>query len=195
LADAFGRPPTDDEADLYHRELSAQVELVTIEQDAILHALMRRHGLQRVLVEGLTAEGLQDFRDVMGRLRTTDRELAALRKQRVGLKVKDGAIDRDIAELLKSHRQQLLPYGVAGQLALDLAAEVLPLDDQRALEAAKPIRPEPAKLEARHEAQVRAALASGPVVVIVLGASHDLSAAVEQFGGAAGSQRSHWAVR
>jgi hypothetical protein len=44
------------------------------------------------------------------------------------------------------------------------------------------IRPDPAKLEARHEAQVRAALASGPVAVIVLGASHDLSAAVAKLG-------------
>jgi hypothetical protein len=48
---------------------------------------------------------------------------------------------------------------------------------------ALPIRPDPAKLDARREAQVRAALASGPVAVIVLGASHDLSAAVAKLGG------------
>jgi hypothetical protein len=62
-------------------------------------------------------------------------------------------------------------------------AERVGLDDEEALNAAKPIRPEPAKLHARHEAQVRAALASGPVTVIVLGASHDLSAAVAKLGG------------
>jgi hypothetical protein len=56
-------------------------------------------------------------------------------------------------------------------------------------ESARPIRPDgavgpdPATLEARNDAQVRAALAPGPVAVIVLGASHDLTGAIEKHGG------------
>jgi hypothetical protein len=129
LADSFGRPPTDEEADLYHRELLLQVER------AALAALARYHGLERVLAEGLTAEGLGEFRDVMDRMRTTDRELAGLRKQRAGLKANAEAIDRAIAELVRGHRDQLLPYSAVGRLALDQAVEVLPLDGEATLMA------------------------------------------------------------
>jgi hypothetical protein len=118
LADSFGRPPTDEEAGLYHRELLLQVELVAMEQAAALAALVRHHGLERVLAEGLTAEGLPDFRDVMDKLRTTDRELAGLRKQRARLKANAEAIDQELAELVRGHRYQLLPYGAVGRLAL-----------------------------------------------------------------------------
>jgi hypothetical protein len=183
LADSFGRPPADEEADLYHRELLLQVELVTMEQAFALAALAHHHGLVRVLSEGLTVEGLSDFRDVMEKLRTTDRELAGLRKQRAGLKGNAEAIDRAIAQLVRGHRQQLLPYGAVGRLTLDQAVDVLPLDDEAALIPALPIRPDPAKLDARREAQVRAVLASGPVAVVALGASHDLSAAVTKLSG------------
>jgi hypothetical protein len=86
---------------------------------------------------------------------------------------------------VRGHRHQLLPYGAVGWLALHQAVDVLPLDAEGALNAAKLIRPDPAKLEARHEAQVHAALASGPVAVIVLGASHELSDAVTKLGSGA----------
>jgi hypothetical protein len=45
---------------------------------------------------------------------------------------------------------------------------------------------ERAKLEARHDAQVKAALASGgPCSLLVLGGGHDLSASVRRLGGGA----------
>ena len=62
---------------------------------------------------------------------------------------------KEIAELVQGHRLRLLPYGAPGRLAIDLTAEVLPLDDDQLLEAAKPVRAdgavqlEPAKLRAR----------------------------------------------
>jgi hypothetical protein len=78
-----------------------------------------------VLAEGLTTEGLSEFRETMDRFRATDRELAALRKQRASLKSNAEAVDREIAELVRGHWQQLLPYGAVGQLALDQAVDVL----------------------------------------------------------------------
>jgi hypothetical protein len=39
-----------------------------------------------------------------------------------------------------------------------------------------------AKLAARHDAKVQLSMASGPVAVIVLGGSHDLSASVRKLG-------------
>jgi hypothetical protein len=64
---------------------------------------------------------------------------------------------------------------------------VLPLDDAGLLDAAKPGsggEVERVKLEARHDAQVKA-LASGPCSVLVLGGGHDLSASVRRLGGTA----------
>jgi saccharopine dehydrogenase-like NADP-dependent oxidoreductase len=63
---------------------------------------------------------------------------------------------------------------------------VLPLDDVVLLDKAKPVSPDgkvkadPATVEARHDAQVKAAIASGPVSLIVLGGAHDLSSAVRR---------------
>jgi hypothetical protein len=45
------------------------------------------------------------------------------------------------------------------------------------------VRADPAPVEARHDAQVRSALASGPCALLVLGGSHDLSASVRRLGG------------
>ena len=65
---------------------------------------------------------------------------------------------------------------------------MLPLEDATALEQAKPItadgkvKLDHKKVEARHDAQVRAALKAGPVAVIVLCGSHDLADAVQRNG-------------
>jgi hypothetical protein len=66
--------------------------------------------------------------------------------------------------------------------------EALPLDDHGIIEAARPIRPDgtvkvdAAALQARHDGQVKRALLAGSVAVLVLGASHDLSASVRRLG-------------
>jgi hypothetical protein len=44
------------------------------------------------------------------------------------------------------------------------------------------VKPDAAKLGARHDAQVRAALASGPCSVLMLGGNHDLSGSVRRLG-------------
>jgi hypothetical protein len=117
-----------------------------------------------------------------------DGRLARLAKSRADLKGPAAEVDRQIAELQHGHRLQLLEVGAAGRLAVEGLAEVLPLEDVRVFEAGYPFRPDgsfdldPAKLRPRHDAQVRAALVSGPVAVIVLGASHDLTDSVRRLG-------------
>jgi hypothetical protein len=65
----------------------------------------------------------------------------------------------------------------------------LPLDDGEFLEQAKPVTPDgkvmvdPAKLEERHDAQVKATMASGACSFIVLGGRHNLSASARRLGG------------
>jgi hypothetical protein len=189
LADALGRALPPDELDPRHRELSLQAELVTIEQAAVMRCLAQHHGLTRVLCEGLTLDGLPQFSEAIAAFRETEQRLASLRKRRAGLAGDAAAtIDQGIAEIAEGHRLQLLPYGVAGRLAIDQVAEVLPLDDINLL-AARPLHPdgrigvESKEQEARHGSNVKAAQASGRVAVIVLGASHDLTAAVRRLGG------------
>jgi hypothetical protein len=131
------------------------------------------------------------FRVQIALLRKTDQGLARLMKQRaeVGGKVED--LDRELAERMHGHQRRVLEFGVAGRLAIDQAAHVLPLEDEQLVAAAHPVRPDgmvrldPDALEARHDAQVKAALARGHVAVLVLGANHDLAASVRRLGGGA----------
>jgi hypothetical protein len=75
--------------------------------------------------------------------------------------------------------------GAAGRpLAAGELQQVLPHDDAALLDAARPVSPDgqlptdPVKVKAREDAQVKAALASGPCALIVLGGGHDLTGSV-----------------
>ena len=125
---------------------------------------------------------------VVRTLGTTDSDLAALAKKHAAVQSKSAEVDRDVAELLRKRRQEMLEYGATNRLAVDGVIEDLPLDDEAALQAAKPVGPggrvqvDAVNLEARHDVQVKAAMVSGPVTVLVLGGSHDLSASVRKLG-------------
>jgi hypothetical protein len=62
------------------------------------------------------------------------------------------------------------------------------LDDEAALDRAKPVTPDgriefdPGKVEERHDAQVKAALENGPCSLLILGGAHDLSGSVRRLG-------------
>jgi hypothetical protein len=190
VAHVYGRELSPTEIDLHHRKLSLQVELVTIQQRAALRCLEARHGLERVWCEGATSASLPGFQDAMDSLGQTAQDLHRLQKSRAGLKGNAEAIDRKIAELVGGHRQQLLPFGVAGVLAVEQLADVLHLDDKQKPEATKPLRPDgsvrldPENHEARHDGQVQEMRKStDPVALIMLGASHDLSEAIARHGG------------
>jgi hypothetical protein len=79
-----------------------------LEHEALLRCLVRRHGLKRVLSEGLTAEGLPAYHDVLGALRATGEWLEGLRKEIAGLRGKHADAERQLAELLAGHRWELL---------------------------------------------------------------------------------------
>ncbi len=175
-----GKPLTD--AD--YAEHLLQVELVQVEQAAVLECLVRHHGLRRVLVEGLTPKGVAAFEEVVASLREEGGDLADLEKQQG----KSAAIDREVQGLLQEHRRRLVVYGSVARLAGG-KFEPLPLDDDALLDAADPVTPDgkvridPAKVEARHDGQVKRALASGPCSLLILGGAHDLSASVQRHGG------------
>jgi hypothetical protein len=90
------------------------------------------------------------------------------------------ALEAEVVDLLArdraDYRERFLEAGAAGRLlAAGELLEVLPPDDAALLDAARPVLPngkvwaDAAKVLEREDAQVRAALASGPCAVIVLG--------------------------
>jgi hypothetical protein len=179
-----GKPLSDEAADALHRAHVLEVELVQLEQEGVLRCLVKRHGLKRVLVEGLTVKGVPAYREVIAALRETHKELADLHGQRARVKKPVHAIDRQVEELVRGHSRQLVEYGAAARLALADEVEVLPLDDEELLEQAKPHKGklDPAKNEARHDAQVKAALDGSPSTLVILGGGHDLTASVRRLG-------------
>jgi hypothetical protein len=160
----IGKPLSDQD----YREHLLQVELVQLEQAAVLRCLIKHHGLKRVLAEGLTAEGVMNFAAIIDALREMDERLAKLVKQREDVRQNAPAIDTAIAELRNDFRQQIVQYGAVGRLALAREVEVWPLDDEQLLDKANPVLPdgriklEAAKVQARHDAQVAAARKAGP---------------------------------
>src|SRR5262245_13333583 len=94
--------------------------------------------------------------------------------------------------MLAQHRLDMLEWGAAVRLlAAGELAEVLPLDDAKLLEAARPIgadgrrKLDAAKVAQREDAMVRSALAKDAVAVLILGGSHDLTGSVQRVAGPA----------
>ena len=202
MKSAHGREPTDDEIDRLHEELLLEVELVQVEQMAVLRCLVKHHGLKKVFSEGFSPKELEAYRGRIAVLRSMEKEqVPQVRKQLAEVRsLLDGstgekkeqaqAIEAQLLALLDDHKHRLLEMGAAGRLLISGELEdVLPLEEAEALEKAKPITPsggvklDPVKVEARHDAQVKHATAGGPVDVIVLGGAHDLSASVRRLGG------------
>jgi hypothetical protein len=184
VREQVGRPISEEDIDKLFRKHLLEVELVQLEQAAILRCLVRHHGLKCVLAEGLTARGLENYKEIVAALRDRDSQLAGLRKPRGELNGEAPAID----EIVKEHRRMLLEYGTAVRLEMERQLQVLPLDDCELHEQAKPVSTDgkleidAAKLEARHDFQVKAAIASGPCSFIILGGNHDLSESVRRLG-------------
>jgi hypothetical protein len=181
-----------------HDELLLEVEGVQAEQIAVLRCLIRHHGLRRVYCEGLTTAGLTNYGEQIRVLREMEAEqIPALKKQLADVRellgsmkgkestdryTKAAGIEAEIVGMLNDHRVRLLELGAAGRLLIAGELEdVLPLDDETALDASRPVTPagrvklDKEKVRAREETQVRLLLAGDPVAVIVLGGDHDLS--------------------
>jgi hypothetical protein len=103
--------------ELYRQHL-LDVEQVAVEQATILRSLVKHHRLRRVLAEGLTAEGLPAYQEVIAAFRDTEERLALLKKERAQVRREAPDLDRGIDEVVRAHHQELLKYGAAGELAV-----------------------------------------------------------------------------
>lgn len=204
MATAYKRPLTQQEIDLLHEELLLEVELVQIEQMAVLRCLIEHHGLRRVVAEGFSDGEVKLYKEKVAAHGAVEKEqIPALRKQLAEIRtlladMKEGEerygtakkIEEEILGLLDQHRIALLELGAAGRLLMTgELQEVLPLEDAEKLEQAKPVTPsgevklDPAKVKARNDAQVRMAFKHGPVAVVILGGAHDLKDSASRFTG------------
>lgn len=202
MKQAHGRKLTTEEINQLHHELLLEVELVQLEQMALLRCLVRHHGLKKVFSEGVSPDQLENYKDRVIVLRSMEKEqipqlqkqLEEVRKLLNGAtgeqKEKAEAIIGQLVTMLDDHKHRLLEMGAAGRLLIAGELEdVLPLEDADALEKAKPISPsgnvkfDPQKREARHDAQVKAIMKEGPVAVIVLGGANDLTPSIQRLGG------------
>ncbi len=180
MKQAHGRELTAAEIDWLHKELLLEVELVQLEQLAILRCLIKHHGLKRVFSEGFSPDELKTYREKIAVLRSMDKEQTPqLRKQLEEIrKLLDGAvgekkekakaIEAELVTMLDDHKYRLLEMGAAGRLLISGELDdVLALENADALQKAKPISPsgsvkfDQQKLEARHDAQVKAIMKEG----------------------------------
>jgi hypothetical protein len=149
---------------LNYPALLDEVERVQTDEMAIARFLIRRHGVRAVFSEGLSKESMSDFTVRVDLLRDMDTLASA------------GKLD---ADELRQRRELALTVGTPGQLLLAKEIrEVLPLEDEKALQDAKPVVdgkmvPNEAKIAARRKAMVAHLPAEG-MALIVLGGSHDL---------------------
>jgi hypothetical protein len=191
---------SEEEIELRYQEHLLQVELVQVEHLALLGCLARRHGLRRVYVEGMTPEGVTNFREMVAAHKKVETGLYEQLQDVHGIleEAKEGTerhakakeIAREVLGLLDRFQLDVLPLGTAGWLLMfGEVEEVLALDDAKLLEEAKPIDPagryhlDAAKLSARHGGQVRAALKDGAFALVLLVGAHDLTDNVRRYAG------------
>jgi len=199
LATSAGRPLPEDEVAQLHAEHLLEVAAVQAEQMVVLRCLIRHHGLRKVYAEGLTPAGLANYRDIIRALKAMEADeipaartqLAEVRELLTSMKARGQedtercraavGIEAQLVKMLHDHRDRLLEFGAAGRLLIaGELEEVLPLDDDDALESSRPVtrdgkvKLDPHKVRARENAQVRLPLAGEPVAVIILGGDHDL---------------------
>jgi hypothetical protein len=195
MNDVHGRELPEAEFEVIHQRLLLEVELVQIEQMAVLRCLIKHHRLKRVFAEGFSPEQLDEYRERIAVLKKMeDEQIPRIRKQLddVEKMLKDGfdetthAIKTQLEKMLDDHKHRLLEMGAAGRLLIaGELEEVLPLEDSDALDGASPITAngvkfDSEKIEVRHDAQVSSVMKEGTVAMIVLGGAHDLSASVRR---------------
>lgn len=190
-----------DEIDRLYEEFLHEVELVQVEQMALLRCLIKHHGLTKVFSEGFSPSEVEAYQvkiaglkameaDQVPRVRKQLEEVRKLLADVTGDQMENAkAIEAQLLALLDEHKQRMLEVGAAGRLLISGELEaVLPLEGE-GFEKLKPITSsgeldfDPEKMEARHDAQVQAAIKEEPVAVIVLGGAHDLADAVKRVGG------------
>jgi hypothetical protein len=110
LQQTIGREATAEEIEQQHQEHLLEVDAVQLEQMALLRCLIRHHGLKHIYCEGLTANSLPNFKEMVSVLRQMEQtQISVLRQQLVEAReLKAKQIEVEVSELLDQHRSRLL---------------------------------------------------------------------------------------
>lgn len=181
-------PISDEDIDRRFAELLGEVDRVQVQQMAVLRWLIKHFGLKQVHLEGLTKPDQLIFNAKVEGLRVVGKELSDLRQEHRELfadsepDVPTRRIIDGIQKLEKQYHRDILQLGAAGRLVLSGELEgVLPLEDEKAHQAARPIAEDGTvsfdqeKIEDREDSQARLLLNGGHLSIIILGGAHDLS--------------------
>jgi hypothetical protein len=149
---------------LDYQKLLDKVERVQADQMAIVRFLIRGYGVQAVYSEGLSKDSMAGLTMRLDLLKAIEPVAAA------------GTLD---AGELRQRRELTLTVGTPGRLLLAKEiAQVMPLEDEQALQDTNPvangkIAPDAAKIEVRRKAMVKNLPRQG-LAVVILGGSHNL---------------------
>jgi hypothetical protein len=169
----------DSGSDRGYEDFLKRVDQIQRQQLAVLRHLIKGRGVNAVFAERLTPESAGLFQQ---RVQTFQKLNAVLAEARKLQSPKARQLVLETQELIDDGHEDLLDLGAPGRLLIDGdQVEVLPLDDEKALNEAKPKQVggkftfDPEKVRVREEAMVRNAFTRGPVAVVILGGAHDLT--------------------
>lgn len=152
-----------------YEEFLQRIESVQKEQIAVLRELIRHHGVKEVYYEGVTNKNQKQFLLKVERVKNFQPPYL------------DSASPFDLL-IREQYAHDLLEIGAPGKLLISRELQaVRPLDAAEPLEAANPIREDGRFVfdehanETREDFMVRHLLSETSLVVIVLGAGHDLT--------------------
>lgn len=158
--------------DRYQQRLIDEVTELQRQQVELLTALVKRHGLKHVHIEGFCIGQESAFERIVSKWTDTERRLVDLKADvaEFGDDERAKPLNKAIRDIEKELRLDKAHYGAAAQVYQQGALErVLPAEDATLLDAAKPIaddgtyREDQVAIEAREDFIVTTLLASGPV--------------------------------
>jgi hypothetical protein len=191
MEQAHGKKLSESQVDDIYRDFLLEVEMVQVEQMGLIRCL-HHHGLRATFSEGVSVGDEKEYDDRIEAVRGIQKQSDHLRAQLADVRsiLKDASgerkkkaedLQKEIQDAAAGLRIPLQEIGAAGRLLLRGQLErVLPLEDAKLLQEAKPVKDgkivmDTEKIRRRREAQVKNVFARGPVGVIVLGGSHDLT--------------------
>src|SRR6185436_8872780 len=113
--------------------------LVQIDEAAVLHCLVKHHGLKAVFAEGLTQEGLPAYEKNIEAIRPLFNQLDELRGKLRDVRelVNDSvgerreraqAVEAEIGQMIQDRTRALIAFGATARLQVAGSLKVMPLD-------------------------------------------------------------------
>ena len=158
-----------------------EVELVQVQQQAILELLRRHHGLDHVCIEGLTEKDVDLYRLKLSGLRKSGEKISELQKLKDDLDAtEDQVLIGQIDAAAADYRLERLQAGAAGQLYVSgHVTDIRPSEKLAEYQAANPLKTRSVDIDEkaieRRQTAIVSVATSKIVSFIILGGGHDLS--------------------